>query len=130
MRKRYTAALATLGLAVAGLAVPGLTGDAQAGQAGQADAATADQFIVTFADSAPAHQVNLHGVTKVRELATDSSVVRPAQRLDRAGANRLMSELSRQPGVVSVEPDLRMTALFTPNDPLYPQQWDLLEPAG
>jgi serine protease len=128
MRKRYTASLATLGLVVAGLVVPAAASTAQPSPA---DATAVDQFIVTFADAATTHQVSHRGVIQLRETATGAAVVRAATgKLSRAGANQLMSELSRQPGVVSVEPDLRLTAQFTPDDPRFAEQWDLFEATG
>jgi serine protease len=132
MRKRYTAALAAVGLAVAGLAVPAMMGSAQAGQGagGSLTSGTYDQFIVTFADSTDAREVRVAGVTTLREMAGGSVVVKTSQRLGRAGAQRLMTELGRQPGVVGVEPDLVLHAQATPNDPRYPEQWDLFEPTG
>jgi serine protease len=57
-------------------------------------------------------------------------VVMPARGLDRAGSQRLMTELARRAGVVSVEPDLIVTAQSTPDDPRYPEQWDYYEPTG
>jgi serine protease len=126
MRKRYTAVLTALGLAAAGLVAPALTGTA----AGATEPSDITQFIVTFAGSAPAHQIHLPGLAKVREFSTDSSIIKPEQRLTRAGAQRMMADLTRQPGVVSVEPDLVMHPLFTPNDPRFGEQWDLFEPTG
>jgi serine protease len=126
MRKRYTAALATLGLTVAGLVVPGLTGTASAGD--PAAGAAYDQFIVTFADGADTRE--LKGVDLMRATGTGSVVVKSAHKLNRSGAAALMTELGKQAGVVSVEPDLVMTKQFTPNDTRYPEQWDLFEPTG
>lgn len=126
MKKRYTGSLAAL--MIAGLAVP--AGPAEAAPA-PAGVLAADNFIVSFADSAQSHQIAHPGVTEIRETSVDSVVVRAVSRgLTKAGASQLMRELAAQPGVVSVEPDLRMTAQFTPNDPRYAEQWDLFEATG
>ena len=37
-----------------------------------------------------------------------------------------VADLERRPGVVYAEPDWRREAFATPNDPLFPQQWSLL----
>jgi|tagenome__1003787_1003787.scaffolds.fasta_scaffold20934063_2 serine protease len=132
MQKRYIATLAALGLAAAGAVVPALTASAQ-GSGPAADTvagASYDQFIVTFDSSAKSHRISGAGVSQLRELSTGGVVVKPAQRLDKAGARQLMAKLAQQPGVASVEPDLILTKQLTPNDSLYAQQWDLFEPAG
>ena len=106
-----------------------------------------DQFIVNFTpDSVPERdaRVRLSAFDRaaaarggffrfeyVRPLAAGGHVVRlrdaarPDQRLsvDPAEAQALMVELARNPDVTYVEPDIRLTHAFTPNDPLYPQQW-------
>jgi serine protease len=132
MKKRYIASLAALGLAAAGAVVPVLTASAQedASPAAAATGATYDQFIVTFDSSAKSHRVAGEGVTQLRELSTGGVVVKPSQRLNRAGAQDLMAKLARQPGVASVEPDLILTRQDTPDDPRFPEQWDLVEPTG
>lgn len=131
MKKRHIAMLATLGLAAAGAVVPVVTATAQEGaSSGSATGASYDQFIVTFDSSAKSHRVAHDGVAQLRELATGGVVVKPSRRLDQAGARRLMTELAQQPNVASVEPDLVLTKQFTPNDPSYPEQWDLFEPTG
>jgi serine protease len=124
MKKRYTAALATLGLAIAGFAVPTLAGTAQAGQ-DEAAAAGYDQFIVTFADSAASRGLAHKGVTQVRELGSGGVVVKASRGLGRNGTAALMNDLRKQAGVVSVEPDLIMNA--TTADTRYNEQWDLFE---
>ncbi|WP_436492728.1 S8 family peptidase [Actinokineospora sp. HUAS TT18] len=124
MKKRYTSALATLGMALAGLAVPSLAGTAEAGQA-EAAAAGYDQFIVSYSDSSAIYGLDRAGVTRVRELGTGDVLVKANRGLNRAGAANFMNDLRKQPGVVSVEPDLIMTAQT--NDSRYAEQWDLFE---
>ena len=105
-----------------------------------------DQFIVNFTpDSAPERdaRVRLGAFERaaaargsyfrfeyVRPLAAGGHVVRlrdvRADRslsVDPAEAQALMVELARDPDVTYVEPDIRLNHFFTPNDPLYPQQW-------
>jgi serine protease len=126
MRKRCVVTIAAS--VIAGLAVP--VGPAAAAPAPVGTLA-ADNFIVTFADSVQSRRITHPGVTELRETAEGSVVVRATSRtLGKAGASQLMRELAAQPGVVGVEPDLRMTAQFTPNDPRYAEQWDLFEAAG
>src|SRR5262245_35092627 len=129
MKKRFTAALATFGLTLTGLFVPVLTGTAQAADR-DASGAAYDQFIVTFTGSASAHRVSHRGVSQLREMADGSAVVKAPRRLDRLGAQRLMRELASQPGVASVEPDLLLKPMFSPNDTRYGEQWDLFEPTA
>ncbi|CRK60372.1 Extracellular protease precursor [Alloactinosynnema sp. L-07] len=123
MKKRYISAFATLGMAVAGLTIPSLVGTAQAGQE-EAAAAGYDQFIVSYSDTSAASR-SLAGVTRVRDLGTGDVVVRANRGLNRSGAAKLMNDLRKQAGVVSVEPDLIMTAQT--NDSRYAEQWDLFE---
>ena len=130
MKKRYIASLAALGLAAAGAVVPVLTASAQQDASPAAAGASYDQFIVTFDSTAKSHRVAGAGVTQLRELSTGGVVVRPAQRLNRTGAQQLMAKLAQQPGVASVEPDLILTRQDTPDDPRFPEQWDLVEPTG
>jgi serine protease len=133
MKKRYIALLATLGMAATGAAVPMLTASAQeAGSHASAGTAGAkyDQFIVTFDKSATSRRISHLGVRQLRQLSTGGLVVKTSQRLDATGARQMMADLARQPGVAGVEPDLIMRKQFVPNDTLYPQQWDLFEPAG
>jgi serine protease len=125
MRKRHHAAVAALSLVIAGLAVPALATPAAAASQ---KLAGYDQFIVTFSNNAAARLAGLPGVTTVRELAAGGVVVKPSRATDRAGAQRLMTQLARVSGVASVEPDLIVTAQAAPNDSLYPEQWHYFEP--
>jgi serine protease len=123
MRKRYTALLAAVGSAAAvAIVVPALGGSAEASDGAY------EQFIVNFNGSA--NQVSSKAVNALRELSTGGVVVRSAQRVNKQGAQKLMADLARLPGVASVEPDLQLKPLFTPDDTFYNQQWDLFEPVG
>lgn len=56
-------------------------------------------------------------------------------RLDRHLGLAQMSQLARavalaDPNVLYAEPDVRLQALATPSDPMYPQQWDYFEAAA
>ena len=132
MKMRYTALLASFGSAVAIAVVPGVGGAAEAspGAGAITRAATYEQFIVTFADTAATRQVSSGAVSQLRELSTGGVVVKAPRGLDRVGAQRLMNDLRRQPGVVNVEPDLKFMPMFTPDDTRYAEQWDLFEPTG
>lgn len=121
MKKRFLALLAAVGSAAAmAVVVPGLAGAAEASDGSY------EQFIVTFNQQA-GQQVQSKAVSHVRELSTGGVVVRSAHRVNRQGAKALMTDLARQPGVASVEPDLRFLPTFMPNDPRYLEQWDLFE---
>jgi serine protease len=124
MKKRYTALFAAFGSAAAmAIVLPTLAGSAEASDGAY------EQFIVTF-DTAAGQQVHSKAVSHVRELSTGGVVVRSANRVNQQGAQRLMADLARLPGVASVEPDLLLKPMFVPNDSLYTQQWDLFEPTG
>jgi serine protease len=129
MKKRSTALLAAFGSAVAVAIVPALGGAAEAsdGAATITGGIEYNQFIVTFDSSATSRQVSSKAVSHLRDLSTGGVVVRAPRALGRVGAQRLMADLSRQPGVVSVEPDLTFRSMFTPNDTRYAEQWDLFE---
>jgi len=63
----------------------------------------------------------------VRRLATGAQLVRASGGLDRAGAEALMRRLARDPNVAYVEPDVRLTIQFTPDDSRYSEQWHYYE---
>jgi serine protease len=94
-----------------------------------------DRFIVTWRDSARAATSSLQvryadkasrlgmGIQGLRTLATGADVIRTDRKLGPAESKQLMAELLKDPNILAVEPDVRMKPLFTPNDPLYAQQW-------
>lgn len=96
---------------------------------------THDRFIVTYRDAASAAKSapgarfadasNRMGmsVRSLRTLSTGAEVVRTDRKLDLAQSKQFMVELMRDPNVLAVEPDVRVTPRFVPNDPLYAQQW-------
>ncbi|WP_432840027.1 S8 family peptidase [Dactylosporangium sp. CA-092794] len=113
-------------LAAATLVAPGPA------QARVPDGGEPEQYIVQFkagADRGAALRTlgARFGVvlTDQRELAVGGHVVTASRRT--AG---LLAALQARGEVESVEPDTRMYALATPNDPNYPQQWDYFEPTG
>ncbi|MCF7222601.1 S8 family peptidase [Marilutibacter chinensis] len=63
------------------------------------------------------------GIEPLRTLATGASVIRTDRKLDRAASKALMIALMKDPNVLAVEPDRRLTRQFVPNDPAYAQQW-------
>jgi len=101
-----------------------------------------DRFIVTWRDSARAARTSLQsrfagkagnlglGVQGLRTLSTGADVIRTDRKLDLAESKQLMAELMKDPNILAVEPDVRMKPLFTPNDPLYAQQWHYKAGAG
>jgi serine protease len=101
-----------------------------------------DRFIVTYRDSGRSSKAALQtrfsdastnlgmGVRGLRTLSTGSDVIRTDRKLGKAESKQLMVELMKDPNVLSVEPDVRMTPRFVPNDPLYAQQWHYKNGAG
>jgi serine protease len=96
---------------------------------------THDRFIVTYRDPANAAKSASNSrfadastrlgmsVRSMRTLSTGAEVVRTDRKLDLAESKQFMVELMRDPNVLAVEPDVRVTPRFVPNDPLYAQQW-------
>jgi serine protease len=96
---------------------------------------THDRFIVTYRDAASAAKSSSASrfadastrmgmsVRSLRTLSTGAEVVRTDRKLDLAESKQFMVELMRDPNVLAVEPDVRVTPRFVPNDPLYAQQW-------
>lgn len=94
-----------------------------------------DRFIVTYRDSARAAKVAPQtrfakaasdagmGILGLRTLSTGAEVIRTDRKLGSAESKQLMEAILQDPNVLSVEPDVRMTPRFVPNDPLYAQQW-------
>jgi serine protease len=94
-----------------------------------------DRFIVTYRDSSRASKAAVQtrfadasttlgmGIQGLRTLSTGSDVIRTDRKLGKAESKQLMVELMRDPNVLAVEADIRLTPKFVPNDPLYAQQW-------
>ncbi|MGA1438324.1 MAG: S8 family peptidase, partial [Ilumatobacteraceae bacterium] len=101
--------------------------------AGPTDGSTTDQIIVTF--DRPGRRLGTSdlaavGVSSVRAFGTAGQVVRlPAPR-GGTELDAVMRRLAERPGVVQVEPDLRMFPTTSPDDPSYPTQWNLTDPAS
>lgn len=101
-----------------------------------------DRFIVTYRDSSRASKSATQGkfstastklgmgINSLRTLSTGADVIRTDRKLDKAESKQLMVELMKDPNVLVVEPDIRLTARFVPNDPLYAQQWHYKNGAG
>jgi serine protease len=66
------------------------------------------------------------GITprEVRSLATGATLVTSSKALDAQQAKDFMTGLAASGAVEYVEPDVRMRASLTPNDPRYGEQWD------
>ncbi|MDV8146972.1 S8 family serine peptidase [Arthrobacter sp. B10-11] len=104
--------------------------------------ATTDQFIVKFKDPAaagPALRTESYGrlarslgvaVSDVRATATGARVLRSERPLDAGETDKALAALRADPAVEYAEPDVRMYAAATPNDPYYPQQWALHTGSG
>jgi len=83
----------------------------------------------TIALQAIANAANSGGVQlkTVRTTALNADVVAIDQRLSQAGLQKLMNTMAAQPGVQSVEEDVVLKAVLTPNDSYYNQQWHYFE---
>ncbi|MBB3062615.1 S8 family peptidase [Microbulbifer rhizosphaerae] len=66
----------------------------------------------------------------VRRLATGADLVGVPGGLDGAAAEALMRRFARDPDVAYVEPDIRLTTQFTPDDSRYSEQWHYYEPTA
>ncbi|WP_408950333.1 S8 family serine peptidase [Lysobacter sp. Hz 25] len=130
-------------LALSALAAPAFAGQVHLG--GLKDGGEYGQFIVRYRDgsaprtSATARDSSLSQAASriqaaradlkalrlkhFRRMALGSDVVRADRKLDRVDAEALMRQLAADPNVLSVEPDLLVRALATPNDSRYNEQW-------
>ena len=70
------------------------------------------------------------GMTTLRRMVMGSDVVRLERRMSAAELKTLMATLRQDPAVESVEEDLLLQPMFTPNDPQYSSQWHYYEPTG
>ncbi len=104
-----------------------------------ASAEAAGRFVVKFKTGAPGtanarakaygQAVRSSGVP-VRELratASGATVVQTTEALTPGESAGVLASLRGQANVEYAEPDTFVRAAATPNDPLYPQQWDLSE---
>jgi serine protease len=67
----------------------------------------------------------------LRATATGADVLQLSRSMSLDEATALAAELkARDPDVEYAEPDRIMLPLFTPNDPMYSQQWDLYDAKG
>jgi len=106
---------------------------------------TYDRFIVYYneqssggfaaTNSVSKHLDQIHSDTgmnlsMVRTLATGGHLVETQEKLSKAQAEDLMVAFGRSANVAYIEPDVRMTIQFTPNDTTYNQQWHYFEATG
>ncbi len=95
------------------------------------------QFIVSFkktpGNSSPGGRANAWGrtakqlgvsVQEVRTLATGGTLIAADRGLSGQAAKDFMAGIVASGAVDAVEPDARMTAVLTPNDVRYGEQWD------
>lgn len=67
---------------------------------------------------------------ELRSIATGGTLVDAGRSLDSQDAAAFMQKLQASGDVEYVEPNARMTAMLTPNDPSYSQQWDFTADNG
>ncbi|WP_346960267.1 S8 family peptidase [uncultured Arthrobacter sp.] len=95
------------------------------------------QFIVSFkknaGNSTPGGRANAWGkaakqqgvsVRELRALATGGTLIASDKALSGQAAKDFMEAIVASGAVNAVEPDARMTAVLTPNDTRYGEQWD------
>jgi serine protease len=75
------------------------------------------------------HRQGLH-LGQLRRGALDFDVIRIDRQLDKVQLKALIGELRRDPRVEIAEPDRWVYPAFTPNDPMYAQQWHYFEATG
>jgi serine protease len=143
MRRRVLRRRAGISLAV-GLAVA--AGGVLAPAASQAQSAAlvpidavggsfTDQVIVRYASGAarltPSRlaSATAEGGRSVRMLDAQTEIVKLARPMAGVELQEAVSSLAAQPGVLYAEPDAIMQPLSVPNDPSFPTQWDLSDPA-
>src|SRR5262245_22778543 len=126
---KRTRVLAFIAGAVTVAAIVALTSQAGAAKPPASSDSQTDQYIVQFkpgADRGGALRSlgARFGVTltEERQLAVGSHVVKVHGK-----ANGLLTALNARSDVEYAEVDLRMYALSTPNDPLFPDQWHYYE---
>ena len=66
----------------------------------------------------------------LRAMSGGAHVVRLTRRMMRAEARETARLLQTDPEILSIEPDLVLQPMATPNDPYFAQQWHYHEPAG
>lgn len=91
------------------------------------------EFKETTANATPNGRANAWGkaaksqgvkVQELRTLATGGTLIEADRALSGQAAEDFMAEIAASGSVDYVEPDARMTAALTPNDPRYGEQWD------
>ncbi|WP_461164837.1 S8 family peptidase [Arthrobacter sp. R4-81] len=101
------------------------------------------EFIVEYKDgpsgATPGARANAWGkaaraqgvsVHEVRSLATGATLIAADKALSGQAAKDFMTELAASGAVTYVEPNARMSASLTPNDPRYSEQWDFTATNG
>ncbi|OFI39987.1 peptidase S8 [Arthrobacter sp. SW1] len=132
------AGLMSFGTAPAGATTPAAGNDAGAAAVQSLlQGERHSQFIVQYKAGAQGATANARakawgnaakklGITprEVRSLATGATLVSTSKALDAQQSKTFMAELAASGAVEYVEPDVRMRATLTPNDPRYGEQWD------
>lgn len=97
------------------------------------------EFKETTANATPNGRANAWGkaaksqgvkVHELRTLATGGTLIEADRALSGQAAEDFMAEIAASGSVDYVEPDARMTAALTPNDPRYGEQWDFTATNG
>jgi serine protease len=70
------------------------------------------------------------GMISRRTMGTGAEVFRVGRDMTDAELATLIADLNNDPAVEYAEPDMLLQTQFTPNDPMYNQQWHYFEAAG
>jgi serine protease len=103
-----------------------------------ASAEQTDRFIVRLRNPSGDPKARLAGLggrfgerlEHLRAMSGGAHVVRLTRRMMRAEARETARLLQTDPEILSIEPDLVLQPMATPNDPYFAQQWHYHEPAG
>lgn len=123
-------------LAAASLvAAPALAGGKRGGDGAGLPGSATDQIVIRLAAGASFDATSLDATAgvklkHVRRLGDGSYVLKLPKRHDPTAVSEITSRLASRDDVVLVEADAMMQPLATPNDPRWPEQWDMFSPAS
>lgn len=67
-------------------------------------------------------------LTAARQTGAGATLIKVDHKLGKAQMAQVLQQIKRDPNVEYAKVDQLLYAQFTPNDPLLPQQWDLVKP--
>jgi serine protease len=118
-------------LAAAGLGVAAALTVLSPVTANAAQVEGASEFIVKFRDGVSVQDtLARHNLRVIGEVSVGAVLVTADRQLDARAGKARMDALKARDDVMFAEPNGRLQADLTPNDPLYPQQWHYFEAAA